>query len=165
MAEIVNSSVIGAFTVRPSDYTDNHTSQLDKLQDYDKASGSAGHDRLHFMPAGLFSISLAVMTTATASTSKDSPTFTAPFPFTIWAADIGCESAAGDTGVIDIQVNDSTILDAPEDVKTSAGTCVRVAPEVGKDAVAYGDEIGITQTSGPNGSMIGGMAILWVQRL
>src|SRR3989304_4018951 len=101
MAELNNAAIIGAHNVRPSEYGTDE--QLATLKRYDKALGSVGHDRLHGAPASFFAIDLYVLTPANAN-AKSGVAVRMPWPATIWAADVGCESAAGGTGTVDIQV-------------------------------------------------------------
>jgi len=167
MAEVDNTQIIGDFACRITGWDDPTVAdtQLHKLNRYDNALGSAKHGALHLRPASFFVIDLYVLTTANAN-AKPSAKIAAPYPLTIWAADVGCESAAGGTGTIDLQVDAASILDAAEDVKTGAGTCVRVAPEDGSEDVDYGSTIHIIQTAGGGaGDMIGGQAHIYAQRL
>lgn len=169
MAEIDNTAVIGPFAVRPTAYTDGLSSggalsQLDKLNQYDGALGNSGHDRMHYAPSSFFIWSHFVITD-TNNNAKESLIVAAPWPLTIWAADIGCESAAGSAGTIDIEVDGASILDAASDVKTTAGTAVRVAPEVGEDDVTYGQTVNILSTGTGAGAMLGSQAHMYCQRL
>lgn len=167
MAEVDNSRVVGAFEVRPSGYAEDE--QLWTLQQYDKALGTAGHDRMHYRPASFFVIDLAIFTAVPDGGSGNSCRIAAPFPLTIWAIDLGCESAGGATGVLDVFADDGTsdvsILDAAEDVKTGAGTSQRVAPEDGSEDIAYGTELYLVGTSGAGGTIVGAQAHLYCQRL
>lgn len=161
MAEIQNTAVIGNFSVRP---TEEAEGQLERLKRYDANVGYAGHNRLHQFPASFYQIDMYVVTTANNGT-KRSGGFKAPWPFTIWAADVACESCAATTGTVDIKVDDESVLDAPEDVKTGTTAPVRVAPEEDAQDVAYDSELYIEQTAGSAADMIGGQAHLYVQRL
>lgn len=168
MAELDNSAVIGAFTVRPTGYdTDD---QLFTLQRYDTALGNAGHDRMHYAPSSFFVIDLYVLTTANNNT-KDSCDIKAPWPFTIWGADVGCETAASAAGTVDILTDPLgaqayvSILDAAEDVKTQEGQGQRVAPEDGSEDIVFGTSIICRQIASTAAAMIGGQAHLYCQRL
>lgn len=167
MAEVDNSAIIGAFTARPTGYgqtAGQDDGQLETLKRYDSSLGRAGHDRMHYRPASFYTWSLYVLTTAN-NNAKESAIVKAPWPMTIWAADVGCETCAATTGTVDIEVGGTSILDAAEDVKTTAGTCVRVAPEDGNEDLDYDDAINIVQTAGSAADMIGGQAHLYCQRL
>ena len=167
MAEITNTAVIGAFAVRPTGYGQDSDKedlgQLETLKRYDKTLGSAGHDRMHHRPASYYQIDLYVITSASSNT-KVSASFLAPWPFTIWAADVACETCAATVGTVDILNEGTTILDAPQDVKTAVGVGQRVAPEVGKDDVLYNEAITINQIA-DDAAMVGGQAHLYCQRL
>ncbi len=168
MAEITNTSIIGNHSVRPTEYSTDE--QLFTLKRYDKALGAVGHDRMHFAPASIFVWSLYVLTTANNNT-KSSVAVRAPFPLTIWAAQVGCESAASTAGTVDILTQPAagggytTILDAPEDVKTAAGTVSHVAPEVDSEDMAYNDFVRCDQIASSAADMVGGQAHLICQRL
>lgn len=166
MAEVNNSAVIGNFTSRVTRDSDED-SAYGKLARYDKAMESPGHAEMHAFPASFFVWSLYILTTVGASSSGSSCRVRAPRPLTIWAADVGCESAGGATGTIDLKTDDgstdASILNAAEDVKTAAGTCSRVAPEDGSEDVDYNTEIYITGASGGGGSLVGGQAHLFCQ--
>ncbi len=165
MAEVNNTDWIGPEEVRPTGWDDptEEDTQLHKLARYDSSLGRANHSALHAKPASFFVWSMFVITTAT-NNSKESLIVEAPWPVTIWAADVGCESAGGATGTVDIEVDGASILDAAEAVKATAGTAVRVAPEDGSEEVAYGQTINIVQAGGVGGDMIGGQAHLYCQR-
>lgn len=166
MAEVNNAQIIGDFTCRVSRDSDGD-SAYGKLQRYDSAMENPGHAEMHAFPASFFVIDLYIITTVGAGASGSSCRMKAPRPLTIWAADVGCESAAGATGTIDLKTDDGTtdasILNAPEDVKTAAGTCSRVAPEDGSEDVAFDTEIYITGASGGGGTLVGGQAHLYCQ--
>jgi len=161
MAEVDNSAVIGNFSARPTD--DGDDSQIDRLRRYDPSLGSSLHHEMHRRPASFFVWSLYVLTTAN-NNAKESAKVAAPWPLTIWAADVGCETCAATTGTVDIEVEGSSILDAAEDVKTGAGTCARVAPEADSEDVEYDETINIVQTAGSAADMVGGQAHLYCQR-
>lgn len=166
MSEVVNTAVIGDHSARIEGWDDltDRDKQYGKLRAYDKALGNAGHAALHRAPASFFIWSMFVFTDAN-NNSKDSVSAKAPYPLTIWAADVGCESAAGSAGAVDILVDGTTILDAPEDVKTGAGVGQRVAPEADSEDVAFNSSIKIRQTGTGAGAMVGGQAHLYCQRL
>lgn len=155
--ELNNDAVIGDFTTRPT------VAQLAIIADYDKGLGSPGMDTFIRQPAGLFAIDLYVITTAN-NTGKSSAKVHAPFPLQIWGIEAGCESCAATTGTLDVQVNDVTILDAAEDVKTGAPLCKSIAPESDKSLVGYNSTMKAIQTAGSAADMIGGQAHLWCQR-
>jgi len=133
------------------------------LRRYDKALGYAGHARLHEFPASFFVIPLMLHTAANNNT-KVSLAVKAPWPLTIWAADLGCESAAGSAATADVLVAGATILDAPEDIKTGAGTGQRVAPETGKADVDYNATIALSVVGTGSGDVVGASAYLYCQR-
>lgn len=171
MAEFSNGAWIGNFNVAidgwPTLATD---SRYDRLKRYDPALGSARHHDMHATPASFYQIDLYVITTANNNT-VNSCDFSAPWPFKILAADVGCETAASDAGTVNILIDPAggtsyvTILDAAEDVKTGAGVGQRVAPEVDSEDVAYDASIRIAQVASTAANMIGGQAHLYVQRL
>lgn len=166
MAEVTNSHVVGNHTSRVERDTDRD-SPYGKLAARDTATESAGHHEMHAFPACLFVWSLYILTTVGSSSSGSSCRVKPPRPLTIWAADLGCESAGGATGTVDLKTDDGTtdasILNAAEDVKTGAGVSARVAPEDGSEDVAYGTEIYIVGASGSGGSLIGAQAHLYCQ--
>ncbi len=166
MPQVNNSAVIGNFTARVA-RSASEDSAYGKLSRFDKAMESPGHAEMHAFPASFFVWSLYILTEVAATTSGSSCRVKAPRPLTIWAADLGCESAAGATGTVDLKTDDGTtdasILDAAEDVKTTAGTSSRVAPEDGSEDVAYGTEIYITGASGAAGALVGAQAHLYCQ--
>jgi hypothetical protein len=170
MAEIQNAHVIGPHYVRPTG-ADSYAAgtEADTLKRYDSALGHVHHDQKHIVPPSFFALNLFIVTSVGAASSADSCRIAAPFPLRIWAADVGCEAAAGATGTVDIYtddgVTDASILDAPEDVKTGAGVSSRVAPEDGSEDVAYGTEIYIKGASGAAGALDGAQAHLYCQRL
>ncbi len=169
MAELNNAAIIGNFLVRPTGYAADE--QLWFLRNYDRALGNCGHDRMHYAPASFFTLDLHILTPVPDGGTGSSVKLAAPWPFTIWAADLGAESCAGASGVIDIRVDpvgagaDASILDAAQDVKTGVGVGQRVAPEVGLGDVGYGDLFYIKGTSGAGGTIVGGQAHLYCQRL
>lgn len=166
MAEVSNITVIGEITCRMTGWDDPtvEDTQLHKLNRYDKALGSAGHGQLHLRPASFFVWSLYLFTQPNNDT-KESMLVAAPFPLTIWAADVGCESAAGTAATLDIEVDGVSILDAPEDIKTGAGTGQRVAPEDGDEDVDYDSTINLSVVGTGAGAVVGAQAHLYAQRL
>lgn len=165
MAEFDNSAYIGDFSVAIDGWpTAAADSRYDRLKRYDPALGAARHHDMHATPASFYQIDLYVLTSAN-NNAKESCIFKAPWPFKILAADVGCETCAATTGTVDIEVAGSSILDAAEDVKTTAGTGVRVAPEDGSEDVAYDASVNIVQTAGSAAAMVGGQAHLYCQRL
>tara|TARA_R110002110_G_scaffold30588_2_gene108191 strand:- start:187 stop:690 length:504 start_codon:yes stop_codon:yes gene_type:complete len=166
MAEIVNTSRIGQHLVRPTEYAEDE--QLWNLARYDKALGNAGHDRMHFAPASFFVWDIQLQMQVAISSTEDSLPFVAPWPFTIWAADLGVEVAATANATGDIFVDPvgagaaATILDAPEAL--AAGTVVRVAPEVGLEDVDAGDAIFMRCVKDVTDAGDGYMAKLYCQR-
>lgn len=170
MAEVTNTEIIGAHEVRITGWDDLSVedTQYHKLKRYDSALGAAGHHWMHLRPASFYQMDLYIITAVAISSTGDSCRLTAPWPLTIWAADVGTETAAGATGTVDIYtddtVTDASILDAPEDVKTAAGVGQRVAPEDGSEEVDFGTEIYIQGASGAGGTLVGGQAHLYCQR-
>ena len=168
MAELNNAQIIGAFTCRVEASSDGD-SAYGKLARYDQAMESAGHAEMHRFPASFFVWTMAIFTSVPDGGNASSLKVAAPRPLTIWAADLGCESAAGATGTVDLRVDpdgagaDASILDAAEDVKTAAGTASRVAPEDGSEDVGYGDVVYILGASGAGGVMVGAQAHLYCQ--
>jgi hypothetical protein len=167
MSEFSNIAVIGSFLCRPTGYgvdANGSENQIQRLADYDKALGNAGHDRMHDIPASFYEIDMFVLTPANNNT-KVSASQAAPWPFTVWAADVACETAAGTTGTVDIMNGGVSILSAPKDVKTAAGVGQRVTPATAEQAeFAFGDLLSINQISGSAADMVGGQAHLYVQR-
>lgn len=165
MAEVVNTAIIGNFTCRVEADADAD-SAYGKLSRYDKAMESPGHHEMHRVPASIFVWDLYVLTSAGSGETKYGCRVKAFRPLTIWAMDVGCETAGGSAGTLNVFSDDGTtdesILDAAEDVKTTAGTCVRVAPEAAKADIAYGTELYIAQIS-TGGTMVGGQAHLYCQ--
>lgn len=162
MAEVNYTHIVGNLTSRVTRDNDRD-SAYGKLAARDTAQENAGHAEMHAFPASFFVWSLYILTTVTASSSGSSVKVKAPRPLTIWAADVGCESAGGSTGTVDIKVDDATVLNAAEDVKTAAGTVSRVAPENNSEDVAYNSTIHIVGASGSGGSLIGAQAHLYCQ--
>jgi len=165
MAEVSNNLVIGDISVRPTGYSTDE--QLYTLKRYDHALGNANHDRMHYAPASFFVIDLYVLTTAAAGETKQSGRMKAPFPFTIWAADVCCETSGGSASTVDIYSDDAStdasLLDAPESVHATLTSAVRVALEDGSEDIAYGTEVYIRQAS-VGGNLVGGQAHLYCQR-
>lgn len=162
MAEVNNAAIIGPRTVRPSGFSEDE--QLWKLQQYDHALGDAGHAGMHYLPASFYVWFHAAFTPANDST-VNSLSVKAPWPLTIWAADVGCESAAGSAATVDIRVGSGSVLNAAEDVKTTAGTAARVAPEDGSEDVAYNSAVFIRVIGTGAGAVVGAQAHLYCQRL
>lgn len=161
MPEYNNSARIGDFAIRP---TEGDGSQIERLKNYDSAVGYAGHDRLHAMPPSFYQIDLVVLTSANNNTVR-SAGFKAPWPFTILAADVACETCAAVDGTVDVLVDGVSVLDAAESVKATLTTPKRVAPEDGSQDVDYDSEVYINQTATSAAAMVGGQAHMYVQRL
>lgn len=157
MAEIENAHIIGDFSVALTD------AQVAKYTTMEGPNDLPEHAKFHSTPASFFAIDLYSITAAN-NNAVDTVEFDAPYPLTLWAADIGCESCAATTGTGDILVGGSSVLDAAEDIKTGAGTCARVAPEDGSEDIAAGDAIIARFTAGSAAALTGGVAHLWVQR-
>lgn len=166
MAEVNNSQVIGNISCRITGWDDPtvEDTQLHKLNRYDKALGSANHGRMHLRPSSFFVWSLYLFTVPNNNT-VESMLVNAPYPLTIWAADVGCESAAGTAATLDIEVEGTSILDAPEDIKTGAGQGQRVAPEDGSEDLEYDDSINLSVVGTGAGAVVGSQAHLYCQRL
>lgn len=167
MAEVNNAQVIGNFTSRVTAES-SRDSTYGKLLAADRAvMGGAPHASLHEFPAALFPWSLYRVTDVAAASAANTCRVKAPRPLTIWAIDIGCETAPGATGTGDVYTDDGTtdasVLDAAVDVKTAAGTCTRTAPEDGSEDVAYGTEIYARFASGAGDVLTGGQAHLYCQ--
>lgn len=171
MAEVSNSHFIGEKYVRITGWDDlgDRDKQYGILKAYDSALGGAGHAAMHLDPASAVIIDLYKVEPVAASSSADSCRIKPPFPITIWAADVGCEVAAGATGTVDIYTDDGTtdgsILDAAQDVKTAAGVSSRVAPEDGEENVTSTTEIYIKGASGAGGTLQGAQCHIYGQRL
>lgn len=169
MAEVVNSHIIGDFTARVT-ASANEDSAFGKLARYDRAQENAGHAAMHAFPASFFVWFMAIFTAVPASDVGSSLKVKTPRPVTVWAADVGCESAAGATGTLDLRVDtptaaDASMIDAAQDVKTTAGTAVRLAPEDGKEDVPYNSLLYIKGASGAGGTIVGAQAHLYCQWL
>lgn len=171
MAQFNNGFWIGNHSVAVGGWPDLEAdSAYDRLKQYDSALGAVGHADMHARPASFFVIDLYVLTTAN-NNAKDSCDISAPWPFRLLAADVGCETAGGTTGTVDILVDPAggttyaSILDAAEDVKTAAGVSSRVAPEDGSEEIAYNAALKIRQTSGSAANMVGGQGHLYCQRM
>lgn len=172
MAEFVNTAYIGDINVRPTGWDDpsDEDKQFWKLQTIDPATmKSVNHHIMHIRPPSFIVLDLYIITSVAAGSTGDSCRIKAPYPLQIQAIDLGCESAAGASGTMDVYTDDGTtdasILDAPEDVQTTAGTAVRVAPEDAFEEVAYDTDIYVQGASGGGGVMVGGQAHLYCQRL
>ena len=169
MAEISNSAIIGAFSVRPTDTgADN---QLETLRRYDSSLGSVGHDRMHQLPASFYQIDLGVFAQIGAGGTGNGCAMACPWPLTVWAADVGVEALSAGDAAVDIQKEPAagggyaTILDAAEAVQSAVGEPFRVAPEVGQEDFDFGDKIRVSATqSGAGGTIDGAQAHLYVQR-
>ncbi len=160
MAEVTNTHKIGQHIVRPTEYdTDD---QLDRLSRYDKALGSAGHDRMHYAPASFFVWDLQLHAQVGISSSKDSLPFVAPWPMTIWAADVGVEVAATANATVDLFVDAGSILDAATAVV--AGAVARCAPEDGSEDVDAGSSVFMRCAKGITDAADGFQAKLYCQR-
>jgi hypothetical protein len=171
MSAINNAAVIGAHNVRMTGWDAPTTEglQYKLLANYDPANGGARLQELIKYPASFFVWTLTRHTAVGAGASASSARVRAPFPLTVWSAQVGCEAAAGATGTVDILSDDATtdasILAAAADVKTAAGQCQVVTPESGKHEIAYSTELYITGASGSGGSLTGAQAHLICQRL
>lgn len=169
MAEVTNSHIIGNYPLRIEGWDDLAATGTvyETLKFYDKALGSTRHHVMHLYPPSFYQIDLYIIVQIGAGTTGDSCRFTAPWPLTIWAADVGCEASAGSAATVDLYTDDgstdASILDAPEDVHSSIGEGQRVAPEDGSEEVAYGTEIYI-QGAATGGAVDGAQAHLYCQR-
>jgi len=159
MAEYNNSALIGSFSVKPTSTEKADLKRMDRA-----VMEGVRHSEMHDMPASFMIWSMAIHTPVAASSTGNSLKVNAPWPLVILAADVGCESAAGASGTMDVYVAGASILDAPEDVKTTAGTAGRVAPEADSQGVPFGSEIFIQGASGGGGTLTGGQAHLYIQR-
>lgn len=163
MAQIDNSTFIGNHLVKPTE------EQIETMKRYDSALGNVQHAQHHNVPASAFAIPLVKVEPVPASSNANSLRVKLPFPVKVWAIDVGCEAAGGATGTVDVFADDGTtdasILDAAEDVKTTAGTSVRIAPEEGSEELAAGTEVYLKGASGAGGTLDGAQAVLWVERL
>lgn len=161
MAQIDNSAVIGPHEVAPS------AADLAILRQYDRAThGGAPQSLYHQYPAGFYEMELRVITPANAGT-KNGISRKAPWPLKIWAADLGCETAAGSAATLDVLTGSSptSIFDAAVDVKTTAGTAVRDVPETTKAEVDYDTPMFARCIGTGAGDVVGAAAVLYVQHL
>lgn len=164
MAALVNAPFIGAHYVAPS------TAEIATLAQYDKALGSVGHDQKHKFPASSFPWFMALFTPANNNT-KSSVVYKAPHPIRIWAVDAACESAAGSAATVDVHQDPAggtsfdSILSSAIDVKTTAGTAVRAAPNDDECDQVYGTSLKLVVVGTGSGDVVGAQAALWCQRL
>src|SRR5574343_368497 len=117
MSQLNNSSVVGPHAVAPS------AADLVILRNYDMALGSPPRSQYAQFPASFYEMFFMIATDPN-NTTKDSLIRKAPWPLKIWAADLGCESAAGSAATADIMTGTSSpvsIFDAASDIKTTAG--------------------------------------------
>jgi len=167
MAEITNTSIVGAFNVRAGVDADDNSS-YGRLRRSEATLEYAPHAHMHAFPASFMALQFGIFTSPNNNTLRSVGVKT-PFPVQIFAADVACETCAAATGTVDIWVDTPTaaaasILDAAESVKAGLTVPVRVAPEVGSDEVPYNSEVYIKGTTGV-GAMVGPQATLWCQRL
>jgi len=137
MAEVVNTGIIGAYLIRPTEYDVDE--QLYTLQRYDSALGSVGHDQMHKSPPSFFVWSMTLAGQVAPAGTADSLPFTAPFPLTVWSAEVGVETLADGTATVDLRSDAASLLDAPEAV--TAGAVARVAPEDGSEDIDFGSTL------------------------
>ncbi len=137
-------------------------------------------------PSGLkgrfiqFPVTLLPLSFSIASVSADSSGYSVawqiPFGFTLEAVDLGCITAGGATGTMDVEVSTNgtdytSVFAAAKDVKTGAGKTARYLPEADTDAttrtVAYSATtyIRAKATSGSSGALTGGFAVLYIRPL
>lgn len=173
MAAVNNAYVFGNHLKRP---TATELATAANLETSQAAQVKARH--LEF-PTPLFPITLQVPSVS-AGTDGYSPTWPIPFPVTVHGVDLGCNSAAGATGTMDVEVsadNGSTwasIFAAAKDVKTAAGVMARYAPEADTGTTTRNLDYGVTSgtrvllrvkgTSGSGGALAGGHGVLWLQQ-
>lgn len=159
MAEFDPSLYIGPQTVAPTEYaTDEH---LYTLARYDKAQGATGHDRMHLNPAGVFMVPLNIHAQVADGVPASSLPWTAPFPLKVLKAELGIEALSAGTCTCDLEIDGSSVLDAPEAV--TAGAVADVSPEDGSEDVDQGSTIQIT-IAPTGGNANGCQAILTCRR-
>jgi len=164
MTALVNAPFFGAHYVAPT------AVQLAALQQYDTALGNVGHDQKHKFPASSFPWKHELFTAANNNT-KSTVVYKAPHPMRVWGVDAACESAAGTAATVDVHVDPAggtsfgSILAAAIDVKTTAGTAVRAAPNDDECDLLYGAAVKLVVIGTGAGDVIGAQAQLWCQRL
>lgn len=165
MAEIPYTDVVNDNPVALTD------TQLDTARRYEKGLGYVPLSDALKNPAAVFPIELRIAA-ALDATNKSSIPWKVPFPCRLVCIDMGIESTAsagacvGDILVDPLAVGSPvSILDAAEDVKTTAPDFKRVAPETTKGTLARTDKVTFKVTSTGAGAVVGCVALLWVQRL
>lgn len=168
MAVVTDPGLFGARVHRPTAAEVANITELDE-----GPSGVKG--RFFDFPVALMCVSLPI-----ASVSADSDGYSVawqiPFGMTLEAVDLGCISAAGATGTMDLQVSTNgtdytSVLAAAKDVKTGAGKSARYFPELDTDTttrtIAYTSTtyLRAKATSGSGGALAGGFAVLYFRQL
>lgn len=144
--------------------------QIDKAGTLEQTAQAFGLPVFLENPVGILFFPLTVWSTVGASSNRDSLKWTLPCDLEILGVYLGCESAAGGTGVGRLIRNDGTSdtdLCADTDVKTGVGVHQLAYPNItteGADDLACyvnaGDTIRIRGTSGSGGAITGLQA--WV---
>lgn len=159
MAEVFYAHKIGQHLVRPSGWGTDE--QLDRLKRYDTALGNAGHDKLHYAPASFFVWDLHIHKQIASGATVNSLPFTAPWPLTIWQAQLGAETVAG-TATANVMVAGSSVLDAAEAITT--GAIKTVAPEDGSEDVDAGQTLALQVIAAGGSPTDGAQGKLYCQR-
>lgn len=172
MAEFNPAGKIGALVLLPDGIPSGTTAasgRYRRLADFSSID-SLALEQLATNPPSFFIWTHAIFTPTPDGSNNNSVAVDSPWPFTLLAADLGCESAAGATGTLDIQTDEAldgtfvSLLNAAEDVKTGAGTAHRVSPEVDQELVSYDTSIRLHAISGAGGTIVGAQAHLYCQR-
>ena len=163
MTALVNAPFFGDHVVAPN------AAELATLQQYDTALGNVGHDQKHKFPASSFPWFMFIAAAVNDATVP-SVVNKVPHPIRVWGVDAAVESAAGSACTIDLHADPDggttfgSILAAAIDVKTTAGTAVRAAPNDDECDLDYGAAVKIVAVGTGAGAVVGAQAQLWCQR-
>lgn len=122
-------------------------------------------------PAPIERIQLPIASSISAGASADSLVWSPPFPIDVISVEAGAAAAAGATGTVDVQIlplggSYATILSAPIDVKTTAGTFVTgtVVDTDDRYKLETTGKIKAIAASGSGGALTGATVIIYFRR-
>lgn len=172
MAAVSLTSWFGAFAKRPT------AAELQAAEDLEHSQASALKRKHIEYPVVMQCVSFQTPS-ASAGSDTYSPVWPIPFSLSLIAADLGCNTAAGATGTMDVEVSTdnggtwASVFSAAKDVKTAAGTMARYAVNADTGSTSrdltYGTGsstvlMRVKATSGSGGALAGGCGVLWFRQ-
>lgn len=165
MAAFSNGAWIGSRTIRPT------AAQIAQVKDRDPAFYGISMDKI-LTHMGYFILPLRIAAAVADANTVSGLAVPALIPFKVVAIQVGVESAANTTALLDVQksaaatpTSYATMSTGAVDVKTGAGTMQSLPVLDGAEDVEVGGRLKLVATGSGSGAVVGSFGILHAFRL